>query len=477
MPSVPPTPRRSPHFPLDRRSFLVAGGLSYLGTNLAAPVLAAPRLAGNRTAKSAILIFLSGGASHIDTWDMKPRAPAEYRGTFQPIQTNSPGIELCEHLPLTAQQAHRLAIVRSVGDHGRGTGDHHAGYYYNLTGHAPDQTFHRLLNARTPYPDDWPSVASVVSSKRPPHPSLPSAITLPQKEGAPEYTRPGQFAARLGIEYDPLFVDGSREAPLQFATPALALQGDLSPQRMLHRRTLLEQVDLAQRRAETRGELGNYSKHQSKAFSLLTSPSTKSAFDLAAEPEALRERYSTGIMGMSLLLARRLVEAGVPFITVFYKANKELDSLCKSGGGWDTHGNNFNCLSDRLLPEFDRPYSTLLEDLAERGLLDETLVIVTSEMGRKPKIGDPRSGGPNGAGRDHWTACQSVLLAGGGIRGGQAYGSSDRYAEFPADRPCSPAEIAHTIYHSLGIEDLTAYDRQNRPFSLVESSGPLLELF
>ena len=164
MPSVPPTPRRSPHFPLDRRSFLVAGGLSYLGTNLAAPVLAAPRLAGNRTAKSAILIFLSGGASHIDTWDMKPRAPAEYRGTFQPIQTNSPGIELCEHLPLTAQQAHRLAIVRSVGDHGRGTGDHHAGYYYNLTGHAPDQTFHRLLNARTPYPDDWPSVAASESA-------------------------------------------------------------------------------------------------------------------------------------------------------------------------------------------------------------------------------------------------------------------------------------------------------------------------
>ena len=241
---------------------------------------------------------------------------------FRSIQTNSPGIELCEHLPLTAQQSHRLAIVRSVGDHGRGTGDHHAGYYYNLTGHAPDQTFHRLLNARTPYPDDWPSIASVVSSKRPPHPSLPSAITLPQKEGAPEYTRPGQFAARLGIEYDPLFVDGSREAPLQFATPALALQGDLSPERMLNRRTLLEQVDLAQRRAETRGDLGNYSKHQSKAFSLLTSPSTKSAFDLSAEPEALRERYSTGIMGMSLLLARRLVEDGVRFVSIYYTSNE-----------------------------------------------------------------------------------------------------------------------------------------------------------
>src|SRR5260370_26878336 len=157
-----------------------------------------------------------------------------------------------------------------------------------------------------------------------------------------------------------------------------------------------------------------------------------------------------------MLLARRLVEAGVPFVTVFWKGDHELDTLCRSGGGWDTHGNNFNCLRDRLLPEFDRPFAALLGDLSERGLLDETLVIVSSEMGRKPKIGDPRSGGLDGAGRDHWTACMSTLLAGGGVRGGQTYGASDRYAGHPAANTGSPEAIDRTDFHTQGIEDLIA---------------------
>jgi len=180
---------------------------------------------------------------------------------------------------------------------------------------------------------------------------------------------------------------------------------------------------------------------------------------------------------MSMLLARRLVEAGVPFVTVFWKGDKELDSLCKSGGGWDTHGNNFNCLKDRLLPEFDRPFAALLDDLDQRGLLETTLVLVTSEMGRKPKIGDARSGGMVGAGRDHWTACMSVLLAGGGIRGGQVFGASDKRAEYPADNPVAPEHIARTVFHALGIDDLSAVDREGRPFQLMEEGRPLTELF
>ena len=238
----------SPHPPLDRRSFLVAGGLSYFGYNLAGRALAAPSPTRRKVAKSTIQIWLSGGASHIDTWDMKPDAPEEYRGVFKPIATSAPGIQLCEHLPHLAKQAHHLAIVRSLGDHRRGTGDHHAGYYYNLTGHAPDRTFHQLLNARTPYPTDWPSMASVVASKRPPHAHLPSTITLPQKEDAPQYTRPGQFAARLGIEYDPVFVDGSREKPLEFSVPALTLGGDVSGERLQDRRSLLREIDAAKRK-------------------------------------------------------------------------------------------------------------------------------------------------------------------------------------------------------------------------------------
>ncbi len=469
--------RRDGHFPIDRREFLIAGGLSFFGTNLAFAAPAAPTSGSRRVAKSTIMIWLSGGASHIDTWDMKPNAPEGYRGLFKPVQTSAPGIELCEHLPHLAKQAHHLAIVRSLGDFGRGTGDHHAGYYYNLTGHAPDPSFPRLLNARTPEPTDWPSMASVVAFKRPPHASLPSAITLPHKEGAPQYTRPGQFAARLGLEYDPLFVDGSRETPLEFAVPALKLQGDMTVERLLEKRALLAAIDDAQRRFENTPAANDYRKQQRKAMSLLTSQQTKNAFDLASEPQAVRDKYGLGINSMSMLLARRLVEAEVPFVTVFWKGDKELDTLCKSGGGWDTHGNNFNCLKDRLLPEFDRPFAALLADLHERGLLDQTLVLVSSEMGRKPKIGDPRSGGAGGAGRDHWTSCMSVLLAGGGIRGGQTYGTSDRHAEFPASKPVAPEDVAKTVFHAMGIDDLSASDRLGRPFNLMEEGHPLLELF
>lgn len=468
----------TPFGPPTRRTFLVAGGLTYFGLDIAARVTAADLRPAPRKnpAKSCIMIWLSGGASHIDTWDMKPDAPAEYRGTFRPIDTSAPGVRVCEHLPHTAKQAHHLAVVRSLGDHRRGTGDHHAGYYYNLTGHAPDRTFHQLLNARTPYPSDWPSMASVVALKRPPHPHLPSAITLPGKEGAPEYTRPGQFAARIGPEYDPVFVDGSREKPLDFAVPALTLSGDVSGDRLHDRRSLLAAIDSAQRRAEEAPHR-DYGTNQRKAFTLLASRQTKRAFDLTAEPPQVRDRYGVGINAMSMLLARRLVEAAVPFITVFWKEDKELDKLCKSGGGWDTHGNNFNCLKDRLLPEFDRPFAALLDDLHTRGLLESTLVLVTSEMGRKPKIGDPRSGGNEGAGRDHWTACQSVLLAGGGIRGGQVFGTTDNRAEYPDQNPVAPEHIAQTVFHALGVDDLTATDREGRPFHLMDDGRPLTELF
>lgn len=472
------------HLPMDRRAFLVAGGLSYCGINMAEPAIAAgaetvvPAGSGRRKiAKSAIMIWLSGGASHIDTWDMKPDAPLDYRGEFQPIATSAAGIELCEHLPSLARQAHHLAIVRSQGDFHRGTGDHHAGYYTNLTGHSPDPTFHRLLNARTPYPTDWPSMASVVAMKRPPHPSLPNSITLPQKEGAPEYTRPGQFAARLGIEFDPLFVDGSRDKPYDFAIPALSLQGETTRETLTSRRELLATIDLAQRRAELSPALIDYRKHQQKAFSLLTSRETRAAFDLSAEPAAIRQNYGTTITGSSLLMARRLVQAGVPFVTVFWKEDKALDKLCKSGGGWDTHGNNFKCLKERLLPEFDQSFAALLEDLHQQGMLDETLVIVSSEMGRRPKIGDARSGGVTGAGRDHWTHAMSTLLAGGGIRGGQIYGSTDKLAEYPKDNPVGAEHLAHTIFHTLGIDDLMAKDRQGRPFHLMEEGRVLTELF
>jgi hypothetical protein len=461
---------------LCRRTFLAAGALGLAGLCGSSGVAANSTAPSGKRAKSVIFFWLSGGASHIDTWDMKPDAPVEYRGEFKPIATSAPGVRLCEHLPLLANQAHHLAVVNSLGHYGRGTGDHHAGYYYNLTGREPDPTFRQLLNDRKPYADDWPFIGSVAASKLPPHPSLPSLIALPQKPGFPQYTRPGQFAARLGIECDPVYVLGNLEKPTQFTAPVLTLEGDVDAARLRSRRQLLEAVDGAAREAEQAAP-AQLSRQQERAFSLLCASQTRAAFDLEREPPAVRDRYGATVNSMSLLLARRLVEASVPFIAVYWMEDPKQDPSCKSGGGWDTHGNNFGCLRGCLLPEFDRCFSALLEDLQDRGLLEDTLIVVTSEMGRTPKVGDPRSGGVKGGGRDHWTNCMSVLLAGGGVRGGLTYGSSDRIAAYPADKPVAPEDVARTVYHALGISEKTAIDREGKPFDLMPEAKVLTELF
>ncbi len=465
---------------LPRRSFLVASGLGFAGLSFGQPALSRPAAkpaAAPGTAKSTILFFLSGGASHLDMWDMKPNAPQEYRGLFQPVPTSAPGVMLSEHLPLLARQAHHLALINSVGS-SVSTNDHHAGYYYNLTGHVPDPTFLSLGNSRTPYPDDWPYMGTVVAAKRPPHPNLTNAITLPHMEGAPAYTRPGQFAARLGIEHDPLYVNGSLTAPLKFQAPALVLEGDVTTSRFAGRQSLLREFDAAHREFDQYAAVRTWERQQERAMSLLLSSGTTNAFDISSEPLSIRQRYGETINGTSLLLARRLVEAGVPFVTVFWMGDEKAAEArkCASGGGWDTHGNNFGCLKDELLPQFDRGFSALIEDLADRGMLNETLLLVTSEMGRKPKIGDPRSGGVAGAGRDHWTHCLTDVMAGGGIRGGQTYGSSDRFGEYPSDKPVTPADVTKTVYHAMGILDLQAFDSQNRPYDLLSEGNAITEL-
>ncbi len=464
-----------------RRTFLVASTLGFAGLQFGRPALAAAgdsqrTAASGGRAKSTILFFLCGGASHVDTWDMKPLAPLEYRGAFEPIATSTPGVRLCEHLPMLAQQAHHLAVVNSIGGTVN-TNDHHAGYYYNLTGHVPDPTFLSLGNSRTPYPDDWPFMGAVVAAKRPAHAFLPNAITVPHKPSKAPYTRPGQFSARLGVEYDPLYLQGNIEQPLKFSAPALELQAGMTDGRLRARRELLGAVDDARRDFDAYANVEIWNRQQQRAFSLLASSRTATAFDVSSEPEKVRQRYGENVNGMSLLLARRLVEAEVPFVTVFWKENEStLAKKCKSAGGWDTHGSNFACLKDNLLPVFDRAFSALIEDLAARGMLDQTLLLVTSEMGRKPKVGDPRSGGVTGAGRDHWTHCLTDLLAGGGIRGGQTYGSSDRYGEYPADRPVTPADVTKTVYRAMGIDDLQAADREGRPYNLLADGSPITDL-
>jgi len=468
---------------MNRREFLTASTLGLGGLKLGPSLMAGPMVpvtGARKAARSTILFFLCGGSSHIDMWDMKPDAPREYRGPFNPIATTADGIQVCEHLPMTAKQARHLAIVRSVTDSGQATGDHHAGYYYNLTGNVPDRTFRTEGNNRRPYPDDAPYMGCVVGSRRPKHPRLPQVITLPYKPSRAPYTRPGQFAGKIGLEHDPFYLYGTHEEPLNFTAPSLTLADNIGHARLDERRELLDAVNEARRFAEVDPAIANYTVQQQKAFELLANTSTASAFDIQSEPRRVRERYGEHLNGMSLLMARRLVEAGVPFVTVFWRVDgikSKLAKKCRSAGGWDTHGNNFNCLKDDLLPRFDRCYSALIEDLHERGLLDETLVVVTSEMGRKPKIGDPRSGGGKGAGRDHWTACQSVVLAGGGIQGGQVFGATDKLAEYPVEQVMGPENIAHTVYHAMGIDDLRATDATGRPFNILEKSRPLTELF
>jgi len=457
-----------------RRTFLKASAGGLLGAATGSSTFGAGT---SGSAKSTILFFLCGGASHIDSWDMKPEASLDYRGVFDPIETNVPGLNLCEHLPLTAQQTQHMAVVHGVTDFGKATGDHHAGYYYNLTGRTPDLTFRTQGNDRRPYADDWPFMGSVVGSQRTPHPSLPQVITLPHKPSKAPYTRPGQFAARLGVEHDPLYLHGDSKHPLQFAAPSLVLDESITRSRLTDRQSLLASLDDTKRNWEQQRSINNYLKQQEKAFDLLTSASTTGAFDLQAESTAVRQRYGESINGMSLLMARRLVEAGVPFVTVFWKEDTSLNKKCASAGGWDTHGNNFNCLRDNLLPEFDQCYSALLEDLSDRGILKDTLVLVTSEMGRRPKIGDRRSGGIAGAGRDHWTACQSVLFAGGGVHGGRIVGASDERAEYPLNRPIAPGDVTQTVYHAMGLDTEQAPDAQSQPSDLFGTGKPLLELF
>ena len=463
------------HGGADRRAFLTAGGLGFCGLMLPGTVQAAAATGSRKLAKSAILIWLTGGPSHVDLWDMKPKAAREFRGEFNPIFTSAPGIELSEHLPYLAKQAHHLAIVRSLGHYNRARNDHHTGYFYNLTGHPPEPPF---LNSRKPKPDDWPFLGCVVGAKRPPHPYLPNAITVPQMAGKPVSPRPGQFAARLGVQHDALVAEGDLRNPLEFKVPLLTLQTDVTRRRMLERRQLFDTIDQSHRDLDRQLDVRNYSLQQQKAFSLLSSEKVKNAFDVRREPESVRQRYGSELNGMSMLLARRLVDAGVPFVTLFWKQDFDEDKAngCL-GGAWDTHWKNFECLKNVLVPKFDRPFATLLDDLDERGLLDETLVIVTSEMGRTPKIGDRRSGGTSGSGRDHWTHCMSTLFAGGGIRGGQVYGSSDAVGAYPADNPVEPEDITRTIYHAMGITDLTGRDPDGRTFNLMDGGEAITALF
>ncbi|HXG09391.1 MAG TPA: DUF1501 domain-containing protein [Gemmataceae bacterium] len=411
-----------------------------------------------RRAKNCILLFMWGGPAHQETFDLKPHAPEGVRSMFRPIATNVPGIHICEHLPKLARMADRFAIVRSVTH----TGVNHAtSAYHMLTGHLHPNAG----GGQKASPNDMPSIGCAAARFGRQPKDVPAHVALPsQLVEADGRIVPGQFEGILGKRYAPFWVLGDPTRP-DFAIDTLTLPDDLDGQRFHDRVRLHAALD---RRAEAIARLPaaqGMGSHYERAFQLLSSPAARRAFRLAAEPARVRDRYGWHHFGQSCLLARRLVEAGVPLVTVFWNTG-----AAGAPGNWDTHDNNAERLKTVLLPPFEQAYTALLDDLHGRGLLDETLVVWMGEFGRTPKIN-------KNAGRDHWGFCQSVLLAGGGVRGGQVYGSSDASAAYAAELPVSPDDLAATVFYCLGIRtDQELHDAQGRPLPLCKGK-PVLGLF
>ncbi|HJZ53366.1 MAG TPA: DUF1501 domain-containing protein, partial [Gemmataceae bacterium] len=444
MPDVPATTRR-PDRPT-RRALLRAaavGGLSlpaFLRATASAPP-APPGTDGFGRARRCVVLFLTGGPPQLDTFDPKPDAPAEVRGELRPIVTTAPGVRVAELCTRLAGQADKFRIVRSVTHPDT---VHTSAGYTMLTGAA-----HPKANARTaadirPAADDHPHLGSLLASTRPPAPG-PAFVSLPEvikDAGVNEF--PGQGAGFLGARFDPFRIEAGPDRA-GFRLPDIDPPADVPDGRIESRRRLLGALDRP-------GGPADRDAYYEQAFDLIRSPAVHRALRLDREPVRTREAYGPHLFGQGCLLARRLLEAGVPLVTVYWHYEGPDDSPV-----WDTHANNFRHLRERLVPPADRAAAFLLEDLSARGLLDDTLVVVMGEFGRSPRVNRQ-------AGRDHWPHCQSILLAGAGLRGGSVYGTSDRTGGYPADAPVSPADLTATFLHLLGMPpDTEIRDRTGRP--------------
>jgi len=385
-----------------------------------------------RTVKdtSVILIWQAGGPSHIDMYDLKPSAPAEFRGEFQPIATNVPGIEISEHLPRQAAIMDKLAVVRSAMHTNAG---HGMGSQWMLTGYQPTLEVNDNI---------YPSCGSIVAKLRGSNtPGIPPYVTLPR---AHAFTK----AAYLGASYNPFSPDNDPNND-GFEVRNLKLPGRIDESRLRRRHDLLGDLDELRRDLDTQGTIAGLDKFYADALEMVTSDKARRAFDIKQEDAKLREEYGRNDLGQSCLLARRLVEAGVTYVSI------------QAGGGWDTHGDNFNALKKNLLPKFDQAVAALVTDLHQRGLAERVLVMAMGEFGRTPRINP-------GAGRDHWPGAMSVLYAGGGLRMGQVVGATDSRAEYPTSRPCTPGCILATMYHVLGIDiHYPFFDPAQRPLPVL----------
>ena len=429
------------------------GGLSLPELLRLRSVAGGPKALAPR-AKSVIVLFLSGGPSQLDMWDMKPDAPEEIRGTFRPIDTVVPGIQVSEHMPRMAKLADKYAIVRSV-THEQSA--HPAAAYWMMSGSpiaraAADASF----MSRVDRPHFGSALAKLLG---PVVPSMPPFVMVPEAMAPNGPERAGQHAGFLGASFDPYRLNSDPNLA-DYSPGVLVPPVELTAERLHDRRALLDQMD-----HDGPADDHGMDEFQARAFDLLSSTAAQNAFDIAAEPDEARDRYGRHAFGQSTLLARRMVEAGVRLVHVNWVRHDN----GKGGSGYDTHGKHLELARDNLLPPTDAAFSSLVEDLDARGLLDETLVVMMGEFGRTPRFNDA-------AGRDHWPHCFSVVMAGGGIKGGQVYGASDRIAAYPAADPVIPEDLIATIYHRLGIDPHALIrDQQDRPFPLADGR-PILGL-
>ncbi|GAB4155901.1 MAG: DUF1501 domain-containing protein [Planctomycetaceae bacterium] len=439
-----------------RRDLLKIGGLGMLGLTVPRLLEAAEKQpsAPKRTAKSVVFLYQFGGPSHPETFDMKPQAPTGLRSHFGTIESSVPGLRVCEHLPETAKIMNKVTLIRSMYHRMK---NHNSASYYALTGFAPPVDDIRLRDTL----DLHPAYGSVANKFLPPTPGMPTFVAYPHviRDGA---ITPGQHASFLGKEHDPLLVTEDPNGE-NFKLPELSLPANLSAKRLNNRRMLQTLIDRQSRIQEFSAKASGLNIYYQKALSMLQSPKVRRAFDLSKEPEKLRNQYGRTTYGQSLLLARRLVEAGVGFVNVYF--SKSIGGQKIGSGGWDTHGFNntrmYPILKGYHLPITDQTLPTFLNDLDQRGLLDETLVVWMGEFGRTPKINKNIS-------RDHWPQCYTVLLAGGGIKRGYIHGASDKNAAYPARDGVRPEDLAATMFSALGINPRTEVrDKLNRPLPIA----------
>lgn len=440
---------------LSRRKALQIGGLGLFGLTM--PRLLAAQEQSRRIeprAKSVIFLYQFGGPSHVDMFDLKPNAPAGVRGPHQGIATKVPGLSICEQLPRLAEAMDRVTLVRSMHHNMK---NHNSAAYYALTGHAPPVDDIRLRDSL----DLYPAYGSVVDRLAPTSGATPTFVAYPYALRDGEVT-PGQHASFLGKAHDPLLTTKDPAAG-DFGLPELSLPANLSPERLASRREIQQVVNRQSRLLEQSPVAQGLNAYYARAMEMLNSATIRRAFDLSSEPEAVRERYGRTTYGQSCLLARRLVESGVKFVNVYFSGS--IGGQSDTSGGWDTHGFNntrmFPIIHKYHLPLTDQTLPTLLLDLDERGLLDETLVVWVGEFGRTPKINKNVS-------RDHWPTCYSALLAGGGVKRGYVHGASDKDAAFPARDPVRPDDLAATMFHLLGIDPATEVrDAGGRPLPIA----------